>query len=46
MKGQERIKFRSRNDEPMRTRKVASMKNSVNQQNLNMIIAKSKEQST
>jgi hypothetical protein len=46
MRGQERIKLKMGIDEPMRGRKVSSMINSVNQQNLEMNHAKSKELST
>jgi hypothetical protein len=46
MKGQERIKLTREIDEPMKARKVSRMINSVNQQNLKMNSAKSKEQPT
>jgi hypothetical protein len=45
MRGQERIKLKKGIDKTLRTRKVASMINSVKQQNLKMSKAKSKEQS-
>jgi hypothetical protein len=44
MRDQERIKLKSRIDEPMKTKKVASMINSVNQPNSKMKKAKSKKQ--
>jgi hypothetical protein len=46
MKGQERIKLKRGIGEPIIARKVASMTNSVKQQNQKMNKAKGKEQST
>jgi hypothetical protein len=45
MRGQERIKLRRETDKPIRARNVASMINTVNQQNLKLNNANSKGQS-
>jgi hypothetical protein len=44
IRGQERIKFQRRIDEPMRARKLSSIINSVSQQNLKMSNSQSKAQ--
>jgi hypothetical protein len=46
MRGQERIKLKRGTNEPTRARKVVTMVNPVNQENLKLNKAKSKQQST